>query len=38
MSEIKETATWLVSVSALEDQKVVIKTLVSNIYLDMGFV
>lgn len=30
---MKESATWLESASALQDQKVVIKALVSNIYL-----
>ena len=37
ISEVKETAPWLVSASALEDQKIVIKALVSNILLHMGF-
>lgn len=38
ISEAKETVMWLGSSSALEDQKFLIKSLVSNTYVQMGFV
>lgn len=38
ISEAKDSVTWLGSSSALEDQKILIKSLVSNTYLQMGFV
>lgn len=38
ISEAKETVMWLGSSSALEDQKILIKSLVSNTYVQMGFV
>lgn len=38
ISEAKETVLWLGSSSALQDQKILIKSLVSKTYLQMGFV